>query len=510
MSAQADSSASLDGGPAARLPGQALPAKPPENPTLFEAFRRLKSLQSLGFPRLPLGRWWPLAATLAGGWVLADSLHLSSVVPLAAAGAGCWLLARRRPAVATVRLPRSSEGWIARCATVLAQFERLEAQPAPGQPDRHSQLEELKQQQQRQRLEVALSGCQLPPAAAQAAFSAALGSRRPLRLHLSHPLPAQSPDWQWPQAFSQCDHVLYCLELPLQAADLRWLESLPVNQSAWLLVNPGAADLNPQRQAELEAQLPAALRQRWFAWTPATASQGHPSQGHASQDSGSASQDLASRLVEQLAPLALQLERPGLSQIDATLCRCLEALHGRWQADLEGLRRQRLQQLVSQTQWAVAAGVVLAPLPSLDLLVLAGANGLMLQEMGRLWDSPWSLEQLQAAAQELAKAALQLGVVEWTSQALAGIIKWHGATWLLGSAVQALSAAYLTRVVARAMADYLALSSGVAEADLALLKAQAPLLVARAAETEKLDWSAFLQQGQQWLRQQAALVAPIS
>jgi hypothetical protein len=45
----------------------------------------------------------------------------------------------------------------------------------------------------------------------------------------------------------------------------------------------------------------------------------------------------------------------------------------------------------------------------------------------------------------------------------------------------------------------------VAEADLALLKAQAPLLVARAAETEKLDWSAFLQQGQQWLRQQAAL-----
>ena len=160
---------------------------------------------------------------------------------------------------------------------------------------------------------------------------------------------------------------------------------------------------------------------------------------------------------------------------------------------------------MGQTQWAVAAGVVLAPAPSLDLLVLAGANGLMLQEMGRLWDSPWTLDQLQAAGQELAKAALQLGVVEWSSQALAGIIKWHGATWLVGSAVQALSAAYLTRVVARAMADYLALASGVAEADLALLKAQAPLLVARAAETEKLDWSAFLQQGQQWLRQQAAL-----
>jgi hypothetical protein len=34
-------------------------------------------------------------------------------------------------------------------------------------------------------------------------------------------------------------------------------------------------------------------------------------------------------------------------------------------------------------------------------------------------------------------------------------------------------------------------------------------LVARAAETEKLDWSAFLQQGQQWLRHQAALAPAI-
>ena len=439
-----------------------------------------------------VGRWWPLAATLAGGWALADSLHLSSVLPLVAAGAGCWLLARRRPAVASASRPRSSEGWIAHCQTVLAQFERLEGQSAPGQEQRLGDLEALKQQQRRQRLDIALSGCRLPEPGHQAVITAAItanqASRLPMRLHWSHPLPAQSPEWQWPQAFSQCDHLLYCLELPLQAADLRWLEALPPKQSTWLLVNPGAGGMLPERQAELEAQLPAPLRQRWFAWT-----------------SPAELQDQQSALADGLAALVQALERSGLAQIDATLCRCLEALHGRWQAELEALRRQRLQVLVGQTQWAVAAGVVLAPLPSLDLLVLAGANGLMLQEMGRLWDSPWTLEQLQAAGQELAKAALQLGVVEWSSQALAGIIKWHGATWLLGSAVQALSAAYLTRVVARAMADYLALASGVAEADLALLKAQAPLLVARAAETEKLDWSAFLQQGQQWLRQQAAL-----
>ena len=53
------------------------------------------------------------------------------------------------------------------------------------------------------------------------------------------------------------------------------------------------------------------------------------------------------------------------------------------------------------------------------------------------------------------------------------------------------------------VADYLALASGVAEADLALLKAQAPLLVARAAESERLDWMGFLSQAQAWWRQQA-------
>jgi uncharacterized protein len=74
--------------------------------------------------------------------------------------------------------------------------------------------------------------------------------------------------------------------------------------------------------------------------------------------------------------------------------------------------------------------------------------------------------------------------------------------------LQALSAAYLTRVVARSMADMLALSAGVSEPDLAEIKRQAPLLVARAAEAEKLDWAGFLDQGRQWLRSQSAADFP--
>jgi hypothetical protein len=76
---------------------------------------------------------------------------------------------------------------------------------------------------------------------------------------------------------------------------------------------------------------------------------------------------------------------------------------------------------------------------------------------------------------------------------------------LVGGALQALSSAYFTRVVGRAMADVLALSAGVSEPDLARIRLEAPLLVARAAEQEKLDWAGFLGQGRQWWEGQRVL-----
>ena len=82
---------------------------------------------------------------------------------------------------------------------------------------------------------------------------------------------------------------------------------------------------------------------------------------------------------------------------------------------------------------------------------------------------------------------------------LLGLAKLDSGSWLVAGAMQALSAAYLTRVVGRSMADWLALTSGVAEPDLLALKQQAPLLVARAADEERLNWSGFLRQSREWM-----------
>jgi len=410
-----------------------------------------------------------------------ETMHgpLSSLLSLSAAAAGLWVLSGRlRPSGRA--LPSSVEGWLERCQSVLGSFERL-------QPDgdrcahqtRRLQLDTLREKQSEPHLSVALVGSRGWSDGLQSALLEQCPAPQPLRVLRSNPLPPSSDQWQWPDPFRQCDLIVYRLDLPLKAADLRWLEALPPGQHCELLVDHEGDDWASIGR-QLQQQLPEPLRDCCHPWSP----------------------EQPQQLIHQLSPLAQAFAALRPERRRATKQRCLQELHATWQAELEGLRRQRWQQLLQRTQWTVAAGVVVAPLPSLDLLVLAAANGLMLQDMARLWECPWSLEQLQAASLHLAKACLSLGVVEWSSQALAAVVKLHGATWLVGGALQALSAAYLTRVVGRAMADYLALAVGVPEEELErLLQQQAPLLVARAAEAEKLDWAGFLQQGQQWLLQ---------
>ena len=431
----------------------------------------------------PLLRAWPLTAGLGAGALILEGTHgtLSSLVSLGAAATGLWLLSGRlRPGGR--QLPTSVEGWLERCEAVLESFERLELEGDAGaQQRRHDQLEQLRQRQNQRQLSLALVGSAGWSEAHQSLLLERCASSLPLRVLRSHPLPPSSEQWCWPEPFRHCDLLIYRLDLPLKASDLRWLEALPEGQRVALLVDrPVGGGLELLLQ-QLNSQLPERLRGCCWAWSP-------------EQPSG---------LDQDLQPLAAQIAQLGPQHCVSTQQRCLQELHSSWQVELEALRRRAWQPLLQRTQWAVAAGVVVAPLPSLDLLVLAAANGLMLQEMAKLWDCPWSLEQLQAAALHLAKAALSLGVVEWSSQALASLVKLHGATWLVGGALQALSAAYLTRVVGRAMADYMALAAGVPESELqALLQQQAPLLVAQAAAAEKLNWSSFLQQGQSWFSQQ--------
>ena len=100
-------------------------------------------------------------------------------------------------------------------------------------------------------------------------------------------------------------------------------------------------------------------------------------------------------------------------------------------------------------------------------------------------------------------AAIAQGVVEWSGQSLLSLAKLDGSSWVAAGTIQALSAAYLTRVVGRSMADWMALNNGVTQPDLELIKQQAPQLVSKAAELERVDWVAFLKQSKEWIQSQS-------
>ena len=431
---------------------------------------------------LPGVPWLQPVLLLGGGLVLSEGvshwlpIEGGSLFTLGSLAAGWWWLSRDRSGRPS-RLPSTLDGWQERCEQLIVQFERLQGPEAGPIDARRQELQALMVERSRPELRLALTGTRPPAASSQELVGSVLRGPLPLRLEWGLPLPLISAEWVWPEPFVQADVLLYHLRLPLLAVDLRWLEALPDDQPHWLLVECQDPDGVEAQLQELGSQWPSLHSERLLLWDGES-----------------------TNLKQALEPLANWLKREGRALRQATPLRSIQGLHSRWQADLERLRRREWRRLLQRTQWVVATGVAITPVPSLDLLVLAVGNGLMLQEMARLWDCPWTLEQLRAASLELAKATVALGVVEWSGQALATAARLHGATWLVGGALQALSAAYLTRVVGHAMADLLALSAGVSAPDLALIHREAPLLVARAAEAEKLDWAKFLQEARGWVQ----------
>ena len=412
-------------------------------------------------------------AFTAGHWLLNDVVHLpGGGFGILAAGAGLWWLSRPVK-VPAFKEPESLKGWIQRCEEVLQQFSQLEKALALSDQTQSRTLALQQLMASDGPLSagvVSTVGTSLP---STESLQAALAGVRDLDLCIGKPLPVAATSWSWPSDLRRLDVLLHVLPLPMRAADLLWLEQLPVDRPVWLLLTPESS--TTEEIQALICQLPERWHQSLLPWDGATET-----------------------LRSALKPVRLQLQAPQpVRQI--TRQRLLKDLHRQWQAELEGLRRERFRTLLQQSQWIVAGVVAASPVPSVDLMAVAVGNGLMVKEMATIWNCSWNQEVLQAVVRQLGGAALAQGVVEWSGQALLGLAKLDGASWLAAGAVQALSAAYLTRVVGVSMADWMALNAGVAEPDLEELKRQAPLLVARAAEQERLDLRGFVDQAREWI-----------
>ena len=408
------------------------------------------------------------AGLLAGKWLISDVMHVpgGGLGLLAAGGVVIWL--GRKPSQPRFAAPVSLDGWMARCQEVLDQFARFEQQPSYDLARRAELKLVLDRCGPVRMAMVALGGSQGPN---EADLSSSLAGPAPVTLSLCHPLTTDEGSRCWPSGLLDQDLILFSLQAPLLASDLLWLQQVPEDQPAWLLLATEAVNASTDAVAAVRDDLPPRWRERILVQEPSM------------------------QLRTALAPLRRSLKQAAVE----TRPRLLAELHRRWQRDLESLRRERFLQIQQRTQWVVAGSVMASPIASLDLLAVAVANGLMIREMGEIWGTSLQPDVLREAAAQLARVALAQGVVEWTGQTLLGLAKLDGGSWLIAGSMQALSAAYLTRVVGRSMADWLAINAGVDELDLVALKQQAPLLVARAAEQERVNWNGFVQQSRDWL-----------
>ena len=271
-----------------------------------------------------------------------------------------------------------------------------------------------------------------------------------------------------PDEILNSDAILYFLKLPLSANDFLWLEKLPKSMPIWLVaLYKNGLDADNEIE-ELKAQI---------------------------------SEENANRIISfeitknKLANIPFSLRKFFISSsnnIENTKKRLLKRLHTNWQSEIEGIRRIQLRDLQRRNQVIVATSVFLSPIPSIDVLSMTVLNSLMIKEIKSIWGCKWSPEILDKVSKQIIKTAIAQGVIEWSGQTLIGLTKLHGPNWLVTGAFQAISAAYLTRVVSSSLADFMAITKGVSEPDLEFIKENSEKIVERAFENEKINWKSLI------------------
>ena len=287
-------------------------------------------------------------------------------------------------------------------------------------------------------------------------------------LNFIEKLPKYSSSEFVPEDILKSDAILYFLKLPLSANDFLWLEKLPKSIPIWLVALSKNGLDSKNELEELKAQISDEYLKRiiWFDMTK-----------------------------YELSNIPFSLRKFFISSsnnIENTKKRLLKRLHTNWQSEIEGIRRIQLKDLQRRNQVIVATTVFLSPIPSIDVLSMTILNSLMIKEIKSIWGCNWSPEILDKVSKQIIKTAIAQRVIEWSGQTLVGLTKLHGPNWLVTGVFQAISAAYLTRVVSSSLADFMAITKGVSEPDLDFIKENSEKIVEKAFENEKINWKSLI------------------
>lgn len=121
---------------------------------------------------------------------------------------------------------------------------------------------------------------------------------------------------------------------------------------------------------------------------------------------------------------------------------------------IERQRRQQAEKIIDRYQWIGAGVIAVTPLPVVDMLATAAVNAQMVAELGQVYGCEINSDRGKELAFSLGKTLVSLGVVKGAVELLAKALQFHVATFIVGKAIQGVTAAYLTRIAGKSFVEY--------------------------------------------------------
>jgi GTPase SAR1 family protein len=121
---------------------------------------------------------------------------------------------------------------------------------------------------------------------------------------------------------------------------------------------------------------------------------------------------------------------------------------------LDRQRRQDAEAIVERYMWIGAGVLMVTPLPGVDLLGAAAVNAQMVVEIGRVYGVTLSRASAQDLALSVGRTLAGLGLIKGGVALLTGALSLNLPALLAARAIQAVSAAWLTRVAGLSFITY--------------------------------------------------------
>lgn len=117
-------------------------------------------------------------------------------------------------------------------------------------------------------------------------------------------------------------------------------------------------------------------------------------------------------------------------------------------------RTREADKIISRYQWIGAGVIACTPVPVVDMLAAAAVNAQMVVEIGQVYGCEINSDRGRDLAVSLGKTLVSLGVVKGAVELVARALQLTLATYVVGKAIQGVSAAYLTRIAGKSFVEY--------------------------------------------------------